>query len=202
MLGSRNQTLSKEIDTARCVGHWSSIAGLAAKYAKHNPGGHVFSSIISCEAKLEELLLEIAWNPNSHWKDEGSAMDDGQRRRIYYPMHLSSSASVALEPLENEMRQISEGHKMTEEETFQLSVVLGKICFYGGRFDACSKALQGLPQTIKQDFGLSPAYGKQLFMAQMVMSGVLLEMGGDLKAAHAVYEAALDGFSEKTQGSA
>ncbi|KAJ2702666.1 hypothetical protein FB645_004201 [Coemansia sp. IMI 203386] len=202
MLGSRNQTILKEIDTARCVGQWSSIAGLAAKYAKHSPGEHAFSSIISCEAKLEELLLGIAWDPNSHWKDEGSVMDDGPRRRIYYPMHLSSTASVALEPLEKDMLKIGKSRVMAEEEKFQQSVVLGKICFYGGRFEACRKALEGLPQTISQDFGLSPAYGKQLYMAQMVMSGVILEMSGDLKAAYAVYDAALKEFSEKIQGNA
>ncbi|KAJ2786727.1 hypothetical protein GGI15_001305 [Coemansia interrupta] len=201
MLGSRHQTLLKEIDTARCVGQWSTIAGLATKYAKHSTAGQAFANIIICEARLEELLLNIPWTPRTHWKDEGSVMEDGVRLRTYYPLHLSTTASATLDPLEKDLRRIGQGRSMTDEEKFQLSVVLGKVCFYGGRFDACREALGGLSSTIQHDVSLSPAYGKQLYMAQMVMTGILLEMKEDLGGALRIYETAVEEFSEKIRES-
>ncbi|KAJ2395614.1 hypothetical protein GGI05_001503, partial [Coemansia sp. RSA 2603] len=201
MLGSRHQSLLKEIDTARCVGQWTAIAGLAAKYTKHSTAEQAFAKIILCEARLEELLLNIPWTPRTHWKDEGSVMEDGVRLRTYYPLHLSTTASATLDPLEKDLRRISKGRSMTDEEKFQLSVVLGKVCFYGGKFDACSEALSGLPSTIQHDAALSPAYGKQLYMAQMVMTGILLEMKEDLSGALGIYETAIDNFWQKIKES-
>ncbi|KAJ2718846.1 hypothetical protein GGI07_005557 [Coemansia sp. Benny D115] len=198
MLGSRNQTVLKEIDTARCVGRWAALGALATKYSKHNSGGQAFARLVACEARLEELLLGITWDPRAHWKDEGTAVDNETGRlRIYYPMHLSAAAGAALEPLEREAQDIGRLPELTCEERFQQRVVLAKICFYAGRFDQSAAALPSSKDEAAVEFALSPGYGKQLAVAAAVMRGIALEMGGQLVEAQQAYAAGVTAYEAR-----
>ncbi|KAJ2487986.1 hypothetical protein EV174_000223 [Coemansia sp. RSA 2320] len=86
---------------------------------------------------------------------------------------------------------------MTSEEEYQFKVVLAKIYFYGGKFDQCRTTLDSLPKALGSDFALSPAYVKQLYMAQMVMQGIAEEMQGNLVLAHEIYEQPILEFKDK-----
>ncbi|KAJ1959596.1 hypothetical protein GGI12_004255, partial [Dipsacomyces acuminosporus] len=195
MLGSRHQTVVKEIDTARCVGRWHVIGELAEKYAKYGPAGQVYSSIIVSEARLEEQLLAVTWNPKRHWKDEGEYEEPDGRRRIHtvYPMNASNAASLA--SIERDLVELGK-KTMTKEEEYQHKVVLAKLYFYRGNYDSCRETLDSVPVDVEED-SLSPAYSKQLYMTQMVLRGITLEMQGDLMAAQSTYDKALSVFRSK-----
>ncbi|KAJ2876963.1 hypothetical protein GGH93_000338 [Coemansia aciculifera] len=190
MLGSRHQAVVKEIDTARCIGRWHTIGALAARYAKNGPPGQVFSHIISSEARLEEQLLAVAWDPQAHWESEGEYRSTGEstRLQIRYPMHISDDSVIS--SIASEMTHMAK-QAMTSEEEYQFKVVLAKVYFYGGKFDQCRGALDSLATTLSSDHVLSSAYGKQLYMAQMVMLGIYAEMQGKLIAAQELYEKAI-----------
>ncbi|KAJ1881122.1 hypothetical protein LPJ66_011378, partial [Kickxella alabastrina] len=198
---SRNHTaLLKEIDTARCVGRWQALAALAAKYAKHNSAGQGFASIVACEARLEELLLDIPWDTRAHWHDEAAPVEGSANRlRMHFPKHLSAP-SAALEPLEKEVRGIA-GMALNDEERFQQRVIASKIRFYGGHYDADADADADAGADEESGsrepptFVLSPAYGKQLAVARRVMRGVALERRGELAAARAEYARGVREFS-------
>ncbi|KAJ2458652.1 hypothetical protein GGI02_005984, partial [Coemansia sp. RSA 2322] len=158
-----------------------------------------FSTIISNEARLEEQQLAVAWDPQAHWRDEGEfrvrdkeGSDLGLQ--IHYPMHFSDHSSLS--SIENDMMLVGK-QKMTSEEEYQFKVVLAKIYFYGGKFDQCRTTLDSLPKALGSDFALSPAYVKQLYMAQMVMQGIAEEMQGNLVLAHEIYEQAILEFKDK-----
>ncbi|KAJ2801395.1 hypothetical protein H4R20_003687 [Coemansia guatemalensis] len=201
MLGSRHQSVLKEIDAARCVGHWSTVRSLAAKVSKHGSPGQVFSTTVVSEAELEEHLLELEWDPQSHWGDECSinfAGDDTQVT-VHYPMSIPSSRF--LEGVERRLLKVAK-HSMTEEEEYQFKVVLAKVYFYSSKFDPCQGTIGELATSIADESTLSPAYSKQLYMAQMTMRGIVLEMEGKRAAAHALYEKAVVALKEKVSSQA
>ncbi|CAO3611070.1 unnamed protein product [Cunninghamella echinulata] len=47
--------ITKEIDIARCNGHWQVIPDLARRYKKYNPDGTAFQQTILAEAALIEF---------------------------------------------------------------------------------------------------------------------------------------------------
>ncbi|KAJ1734724.1 hypothetical protein LPJ61_000926 [Coemansia biformis] len=193
----RNQSAAlREIDAARCVGRWSAVGPLAARLTRHESPGQVFSLIVASEAELEEHLAAVEWDPQEHWKDEGARHDaqDGARLTVRYPMVISGSGRLGA--IEKQLRQAGR-QTMTEEEEYQYKVVLAKVRFHAADFAQCKGAIESLPVTIGGESSLSPAYAKQLYMAQMVMRGIALEMDGDLAAAHAVYETAVREFRSK-----
>ncbi|KAI8324140.1 hypothetical protein GQ54DRAFT_302794 [Martensiomyces pterosporus] len=204
MLGSRHQAVVKEIDTARCVGRWHAIGELAERYAKHGPPGQVYSSIITNEARLEEQLQVVTWDPKEHWKNEGEHVESqgAKQIRVAYPMNMSNIASLSA----IEKDAVNVGKKtMTKEEEYQHKVVLAKIYFYRGKFDECREVLSALSVDIEGD-SLSPAYSKQLYITQMVLRasflgaavtsalGITSEMHGDLMEAQSTYDKALSVF--------
>ncbi|KAJ2747644.1 hypothetical protein GGI20_000293 [Coemansia sp. BCRC 34301] len=132
------------------------------------------------------------WDPQAHWMDEGEYGGAGENRRprTRYPMHISDDS--VLSSIEKDMAHVAK-QAMTGEEEYQFKVVLAKIYFYGGKFEQCRRALDPLP-TALSDSTLSPAYVKQLYMAQMVMLGIAAEMQGSLVAARDVYEKAVQEF--------
>ncbi|KAJ2710172.1 hypothetical protein H4R19_003879, partial [Coemansia spiralis] len=180
-------TVLGEIDAARCVGRWSAVRPLAAKLAAHEPAGQAFSLIVTGEAELEEYLATVEWDPQAHWRDEGA----GSRPTTRCPMVISGARRLGA--IESKLLQAST-QEMTDEESYQFKVVLAKVRFHGADFAKCRAAIEALPTTIGDASTLSPAYAKQLYMAQMVMRGIALEIDGDLAAAHAVYETATREF--------
>ncbi|KAJ2892759.1 hypothetical protein GGI21_005538, partial [Coemansia aciculifera] len=150
----------------------------------------VFSRIIQSEARLEEQLLAVTWDPQVHWEGEGEYTGAGESMHlvIRYPMNISDD--VVLSSIEKDMRHIAK-LSMTSEEEYQFKVVLAKVYFYGGKLDRCREALDSLPTALSADAVLSPAYSKQLYMSQMVMLGIAAEMQGSLSAAQELYERAL-----------
>ncbi|KAJ2120335.1 hypothetical protein GGF48_004223, partial [Coemansia sp. RSA 921] len=140
MLSSRHQSVLKEIDAARCVGSWSTASALAAKLVKHGSPGHVFGSIVSSEAELEEYLAKVEWSPQEHWSDDGimQRSSNGVRVTARYPMNISSSPKQ-LEALEKRLQKIGK-HTLSDEEAYQLSVVTAKVYFYGSKFEQCQAA--------------------------------------------------------------
>ncbi|KAJ2552476.1 hypothetical protein EV175_003295 [Coemansia sp. RSA 1933] len=162
------------------------------------PSGQVFSSIISSEAELEELLLTVKWDQKKHWENDGSnaAAPRGRHGRLHigYPMHISNNSS--LESIEKSM--IKHGKRsMSSDEEYQYKVVLAKIYFYNGKFDRCKETTSSLPSTMDESSELSPAYIKHMFLALMVMRGIILEMDDDLAGAHKTYDNALTSFRDK-----
>lgn len=156
----------------------------------------MFSTIITCEAKLEEHLLETKWDPRKHWEEEGSLQED-KTYKLQYPMHLAEPAAAFTE-LEKELEKLSKC-KMTEEEEYQYKVVLSKVLFYTGKFDQCrgiTATLLSKPSKTSSS-SLSPDYAKQLYIAQMVMQGITLEMQGDMVTAQSIYERAISGFKKQ-----
>ncbi|KAJ2459949.1 hypothetical protein GGF42_001147 [Coemansia sp. RSA 2424] len=135
-------------------------------------------------------LLAVTWDPQAHWEGEGEYADAGGSRRlqIRYPMHISDDQ--VLSSIEKEMTHMAK-QAMAGEEEYQFKVVLAKVYFYGGKFDQCRGMLDSLPTTLGSDSELSPAYAKQLYMAQMVMLGIAAEMQDSLVAAQELYEKAI-----------
>ncbi|KAJ2162155.1 hypothetical protein GGF46_000897 [Coemansia sp. RSA 552] len=199
MLSSSQRSVLKDIDAARCVGRWSAATALASKLSKHGSPGHVFASIVASEADLEEHLLTVEWDAHQHWKDEGCP-GDGTQLVTRLPMNISHSGTL-LDAIEKRMRKAAK-HTMTLEEEYQFNVVLAKIHFYAARFDQCRKAIASLPATIPGESTLSPEYTKQLYMALMVMRGIISEIDGDLGSAHATYEKAIVAFTDKLSSQA
>ncbi|KAJ2122695.1 hypothetical protein IW147_003238 [Coemansia sp. RSA 720] len=202
MLSSRHQSVLKEIDAARCVGSWSTVSALAAKLLKHGSPGHVFASIVGSEAELEEYLAKVEWSPQEHWSDDGMMQrsSDGVRVTARYPMNISSSPKQ-LEALEKRLQKIGK-HTLSDEEAYQLSVVMAKVYFYGCKFEQCQAAVDSLATTIPDEGAVSPVYVRQLYMAQMVMRGITAEMHGDMDTAHSMYDTALAALKERLSSQA
>ncbi|KAJ2837871.1 hypothetical protein J3B01_001820 [Coemansia erecta] len=202
MLSSRHQSVLKEIDAARCVGSWSTASALAAKLVKHGSPGHVFGSIVSSEAELEEYLAKVEWSPQEHWSDDGimQRSSNGVRVTARYPMNISSSPKQ-LEALEKRLQKIGK-HTLSDEEAYQLSVVTAKVYFYGSKFEQCQAAVDSLATTIPDEGAMSPVYVRQLYMAQMVMRGITAEMHGDMDTAHSMYDTALVSLKERLSSQA
>ncbi|KAJ2076802.1 hypothetical protein H4R24_005496 [Coemansia sp. RSA 988] len=201
MLGSRYQSVLKEIDAARCVGHWSAVRSLAAKLSKHGSPGQAFSTTVISEAELEEHLLELEWDPQSHWSDECNmnATSNDTQVTVHYPMSIPNSKF--LEGVERRLLKVAK-HPMTDEEEYQYKVVLAKIYFYSSKFDSCQEAISKLSTSIADENALSPAYAKQLYMAQMTMRGIMLEMDGKRAAAYALYDQAVVALKKKVSSQA
>ncbi|KAJ2790441.1 hypothetical protein H4R21_006511, partial [Coemansia helicoidea] len=179
----------REIDAARCVGRWSAVAPLAARLPAAESPGQAFSLIVTAEAEVEELLAAVDWDPRVHWRDE--AARDGGRPTIGFPMAVPGKRRLG--GIEDRLRQALK-HAVTDEEDYQHKVVLAKVLFHSGDYARCRAAIESLPTTIGAPSSLSPAYARQLYMAQMVMRGLTLEADGDLAAARAAYETAIGEF--------
>ncbi|KAJ2612447.1 hypothetical protein H4S08_002692 [Coemansia sp. RSA 1365] len=201
MLGSRHQSVLKEIDAARCVGDWSAARSLAAKLTKHGSSGQVFSTTVISEAELEEHLLDLEWDPQKHWRDEGSINDTGNDTQIVVHYPMSIPGSKFLEGVERRLLKMVK-HTMTEEEEYQFKVVLAKVYFYSSKFAPCQETISRLATSITDESTLSPAYAKQLYMAHMTMRGIVLEMDGKQAAAHELYEKAVVALKEKVSSQA
>ncbi|KAJ2828760.1 hypothetical protein IWW50_001222 [Coemansia erecta] len=161
-----------------------------------------FASIVACEAELEEFLLGVEWSPQEHWRDDGATQqNDGSIEVIArYPMNVSSSPKQ-LDALERRLQKAGK-HKLSDEEAYQLSVVLAKVYFYGSKLDECRAAIDSLAAAMPGEGTLAPAYTRQLYMAQMVMRGIVAEMRGDMGAAHAAYDTALAALKERLSAQA
>ncbi|KAJ1936480.1 hypothetical protein EC988_008183, partial [Linderina pennispora] len=114
MLSSRHHAVLKEIDTARCVGRWSTLGELATRYAKHAESGQVFSQLVRSEALLEEKLQSVKWSGRNHWKGDGEMTGNG-RIQIAYPMNIASSTLLA--DIEKDLVSVGK-RKMTSDEGY------------------------------------------------------------------------------------
>ncbi|KAJ2630140.1 hypothetical protein H4R22_002873 [Coemansia sp. RSA 1290] len=199
-MSSRHQSALREIDAARCVGNWKLASSLAAKLAKHET--FAFTTIVSCEAELEEYLLAVEWDPQEHWKDDCAVYKVEGRTVVTacYPMNIASS-SEKLGLLERRLLKTAK-HTMTSEEEYQRNVVLAKVYFYGSNFEKCRETIEPLSTAMPKTCALSPSYTTQLFMAQMVMRGICLEVQGDISEAYSTYEAAVRAYKDKLSGQA
>ncbi|KAJ1958305.1 hypothetical protein EC988_000389 [Linderina pennispora] len=79
---------------------------------------------------------------------------------------------------------------MTSDEGYQYKVVLAKVYFYAAQFAKCGEVLASVPDTLEES-SLSADYNKQLYIAQMVMRGIIQEMDGKLQEALDTYAQAL-----------
>ncbi|KAJ1890985.1 hypothetical protein LPJ81_005827, partial [Coemansia sp. IMI 209127] len=85
---------------------------------------------------------------------------------------------------------------MSPDEAYQYKVILAKIYFHNGKFDRCKEMISSLPDEMNESSELSPAYTKHMFLALMVMRGIILEMDDDLARAHETYDKALAAFGD------
>ncbi|KAK4513383.1 uncharacterized protein ATC70_005381 [Mucor velutinosus] len=166
MVTNKAITISKEIDVARCKGHWQAIPELARRYRKHNPNGLALEQSILAEANLVHVL-------ESNRKDSKKLFAKDSPNNITLSTRVSQSL---IKPIQQQL-STALGDKDPSAETQLVKemtrMILARSWFECGEYQ---KALEAISETGYAKLKTTSGYSYTLYMQTLAIRAMSLDL--------------------------
>ncbi|KAL9556166.1 hypothetical protein MBANPS3_001996 [Mucor bainieri] len=179
MVTNKAITISKEIDTARCKGHWQAIPELARRYRKHNPQGLALEQSILAEATLVHVVQE------TQRKDSKKQCAKDAPNNITLATRASQSQ---MKPIQQQL-STALGDKDPSAETQLVKqmtrMILARTWFECGEYQ---KALDAISETGYTKLDTALGYSYTLFMQTLAIKAMSLDLLHQQQSAMETYD--------------